>query len=79
MDTPSRRTTHSRQLGVQDHQDLHALWFPTEPGPVLLPWSGRRVWWTGRVAIGLRYEAGPASGHGAGDAGLRGVGRSQPG
>ena len=26
-------------------------------GPVLLSDTGRTVWWTGRVAIGLRYEA----------------------
>jgi hypothetical protein len=26
-------------------------------GPVLLSATGRTVWWTGRVAIGLRYEA----------------------
>jgi hypothetical protein len=25
-------------------------------GPVLLSDTGRAVWWTGRVAIGLRYE-----------------------
>ncbi|MBK1686437.1 hypothetical protein [Rubrivivax gelatinosus] len=25
-------------------------------GPVLLPGTNREVWWTGRVAIGLRYE-----------------------
>lgn len=25
-------------------------------GPVLLSETGRTVWWTGRVAIGLRYE-----------------------
>lgn len=25
-------------------------------GPVLLSATGRTVWWTGRVAIGLRYE-----------------------
>ena len=25
-------------------------------GPVVLPGSGRMVWWTGRVAIGLRHE-----------------------
>jgi hypothetical protein len=24
-------------------------------GPVFLPGTGREVWWTGRVAIGLRY------------------------
>ena len=25
-------------------------------GPVLLSATGRTVWWTGRVAIGLRYQ-----------------------
>lgn len=25
-------------------------------GPVLLSGTGRTIWWTGRVAIGLRYE-----------------------
>ncbi len=28
-------------------------------GPVLLSDTGRTVWWTGRVAIGLRYEPRP--------------------
>ena len=27
-------------------------------GPVVLPGSGRLIWWTGRVAIGLRHESG---------------------
>ena len=27
-------------------------------GPVVLPGSGRMIWWTGRVAIGLRHEGG---------------------
>ena len=26
-------------------------------GPITLPGSGRLVWWTGRVAIGLRHQA----------------------
>jgi hypothetical protein len=30
---------------------------PGHVGPVVLPGSGRMVWWTGRVAIGLRHEA----------------------
>ena len=25
-------------------------------GPVALPGTGRQVWWTGKVAIGLRHE-----------------------
>ena len=30
---------------------------PGHIGPVMLPGTGRMVWWTGRVAIGLRHEA----------------------
>ncbi len=29
---------------------------PGHVGPVVLPGSGRTVWWTGRVAIGLRHQ-----------------------
>lgn len=29
---------------------------PGHIGPVVLPGSGRMVWWTGRVAIGLRHQ-----------------------
>lgn len=29
---------------------------PGHIGPVMLPGTNRQVWWTGRVAIGLRYE-----------------------
>ncbi|MEY4564189.1 MAG: hypothetical protein RLZZ618_3466 [Pseudomonadota bacterium] len=32
---------------------------PGHIGPVRLPDSGRMVWWTGRVAIGLRHEPTP--------------------
>ena len=31
---------------------------PGHVGPVVLPGSGRMIWWTGRVAIGLRHESG---------------------
>ena len=31
---------------------------PGHVGPVVLPGSGRLIWWTGRVAIGLRHEGG---------------------
>lgn len=30
---------------------------PGHVGPVVLPGSGRLVYWTGRVAIGLRHQA----------------------
>jgi hypothetical protein len=29
---------------------------PEQVGPVALPGTGRMVWWTGRVAIGLRHQ-----------------------
>ncbi len=29
---------------------------PGHVGPLALPGTGRTVWWTGRVAIGLRHE-----------------------
>jgi hypothetical protein len=32
---------------------------PGHIGPVVLPGSGRLVYWTGRVAIGLRHERPP--------------------
>lgn len=37
--------------------DLLGLDVPADHvGPLLLSQTGRSVWWTGRVAIGLRYE-----------------------
>jgi hypothetical protein len=49
-----------REAGVMDELGL------TVPhghvGPVLLSATGRTVWWTGRVAIGLRYEPAPRTG-----------------
>jgi hypothetical protein len=32
---------------------------PGHVGPVALPGTGRMVWWTGRVAIGLRHQPAP--------------------
>jgi hypothetical protein len=29
---------------------------PGHVGPVVLPGTGRTIWWTGRVAIGLRHQ-----------------------
>ena len=35
---------------------LHVAIPPGHVGPVALPGTGRTVWWTGRVAIGLRHQ-----------------------
>ena len=50
----ARRTSESLQCGEQgvDIPEGHV-------GPVLLSDTGRTVWWTGRVAIGLRYVVRP--------------------
>ncbi len=34
---------------------------PGHVGPLVIPGTGRKVWWTGRVAIGLRHEPKPHS------------------
>ena len=49
---------------TEDSTDLirHNSYAPPVPippghiGPVVLPGSGRTIWWTGRVAIGLRHQ-----------------------
>jgi hypothetical protein len=47
------------QSAIHLHRDLPLVDIPSgHVGPVVLPGSGRLVWWTGRVAIGLRHEAG---------------------
>jgi hypothetical protein len=53
-----------RQVIAEDHP--HAIRRPDDAppveipvghvGPVFLPGSGRLIWWTGRVAIGLRHQ-----------------------
>ena len=43
---------------IAPRADDAALPFPPgHVGPVALPGTGRMVWWTGRVAIGLRHQA----------------------
>lgn len=42
---------------IRLHGDAAALDIPNgHVGPYYLPGSGRLIWWTGRVAIGLRHE-----------------------
>jgi hypothetical protein len=46
---------HSTARWVRD--DLLGMDLPKDHrGPVVLSDTGRKVWWTGRVAIGLRYQ-----------------------
>jgi hypothetical protein len=40
-----------------DREDVLGMDLPKDHrGPVVISDTGRTVWWTGRVAIGLRYE-----------------------
>ena len=50
------------QHAANEDSILHNSFAPPVPippghvGPVVLPGSGRLIWWTGRVAIGLRHQ-----------------------
>lgn len=45
---------------IRLHRDSLPMDVPADYiGPVTLPGNGRTVWWTGRVAIGLRHQAPP--------------------
>jgi hypothetical protein len=45
------------QLPVRRDSSLLSMHIPAgHVGPLTLPGSDREVWWTGRVAIGLRFE-----------------------
>lgn len=49
--SPDDRTRSIRQEG-----DTPPVAIPAgHIGPVILPGTGRMIWWTGRVAIGLRH------------------------
>jgi hypothetical protein len=50
LSTASNGAIRSAASGLPD------LLPPGHVGPVALPGSGRMVWWTGRVAIGLRHQ-----------------------
>jgi hypothetical protein len=46
----------SRDLIRHNSNALPVAIPPGHVGPVVLPGSGRMIWWTGRVAIGLRHQ-----------------------
>ena len=55
IDTPTRDLQDA--TSIQHHTDAPPVPIPPgHVGPVVLPGSGRLIWWTGRVAIGLRHE-----------------------
>lgn len=55
-------TTAARGDGILTLSDRPPVDVPPgHVGPVVLPGSGRLIWWTGRVAIGLRHQPEPYS------------------
>lgn len=53
-DAPSRSGP-----GIRTHDTMPPVAIPPgHVGPVVLPGTGRLVYWTGRVAIGLRHQPG---------------------
>ena len=52
----SRCSRFGLTLGGPDGAALPVSIPPGHVGPVALPGTGRMVWWTGRVAIGLRHQ-----------------------
>jgi len=55
----SRPSRFGQTLGGPDAAALLVAIPPGHVGPVALPGTGRMVWWTGRVAIGLCSQKTP--------------------
>lgn len=60
QDSPSTGTTSSAsrpRQGISHNSTVPPVSIPPgHIGPVVIPGTGRLVWWTGRVAIGLRHQ-----------------------
>ena len=60
MSTTERITHHAADVAslIRTNEASPPVQIPPgHVGPVVLPGTGRMVWWTGRVAIGLRHQA----------------------
>ena len=57
MSSEHRNTTMSRPTGIDHSSEAPPLTIPPgHVGEFVIPGTGRRVWWTGRVAIGLLHQ-----------------------
>ena len=58
MLNPERAHGHIEPRGLGIRGDAPPMDVPAGyVGPAWLPGTGRMIWWTGRVAIGLRHSA----------------------
>ena len=56
-DADPMRDVPRRLAGIRANDDMPPVAIPPgHIGPVVLPGTGRLVYWTGRVAIGLRHQ-----------------------
>lgn len=57
MSSELQDASTSRQYGIDLSSSAPPVVIPSSHvGEFVIPGTGRRVWWTGRVAIGLRYQ-----------------------
>ena len=57
MSSEHQDTTEARRNGIDHSSSAPPVTMPPcHVGEFVIPGTGRRVWWTGRVAIGLRYQ-----------------------
>jgi hypothetical protein len=58
--TTSKAAMNASPASIRLNRDCLPLEVPADyTGPVTLPGNGRTVYWTGRVAIGLRHQTPP--------------------
>ena len=58
MQLASRHRTQPKDPAILRSNLAPPIALPTGyVGPAWLPGTGRMIWWTGRVAIGLRHQA----------------------
>ena len=54
---PQRKESQPSHMSIRHNDAVPPVAIPAgHIGPVVLPGSGRLVYWTGRVAIGLRHQ-----------------------
>ncbi len=57
MSDQQQGTTAARHHGIDHPSSAPPVEIPpSHVGEFVIPGTGRLVWWTGRVAIGLRYQ-----------------------
>ncbi len=57
MATQSPDSNRERPVAIDHSASAPPIAIPRDHvGEFVIPGTGRRIWWTGRVAIGLRYQ-----------------------